>query len=204
MPTPATLWVWHTAQVENGRGWVGNHKGTGPCSGQPKKKNQNPQLWSSYQLVMCGFLRLSSQKFGNEKHRCGGKRNRKKQDVTHWIAQSGGEKHQREDVSRFSGGPKLTNPVKCVYYLVHLCVPERRVSVHQNQLTHIYIIDMNATKETGRQIHFDTNCPWLLAIRQKPHPVQALSARWYSFLQRDEHLSWKWGCRCFLCKKTPV
>lgn len=55
MPTPATLWVWHTAQVENGRGWVGNHKGTGPCSGQTKKKSRTHNYGPLTSLSCVGF-----------------------------------------------------------------------------------------------------------------------------------------------------
>lgn len=58
---------------------MGNHEGVGPVL-PAQKKERSPQLWPSYQLVMCGFLRLSSQSFSDEKHRRRGrgKRNEKK------------------------------------------------------------------------------------------------------------------------------
>lgn len=95
---------------------MGNHEGVGPVLPTHTKKKYSPQLWPSYQLVVCGFLRLSSQSFSNEKHRQAGrgKRNTKKQDMRplnsskySLKAQSRGKDLQREEVFWFHGGPKL-------------------------------------------------------------------------------------------------
>lgn len=75
---------------------------------------------------------------------------------------------------------KSRQPCKmCVLSCASMCTWKESERTPKPVNTHIYYWE--ATTETGWQIHFDTNCPWLLAIHQKPHPFQALSARWYSF-----------------------
>lgn len=60
-----TLHRWKTEEGE----WVIMRVLAPFCPHEIKK--HNPQLWPSYQLVVCGFLRLSSQSFSDEKHRLG-------------------------------------------------------------------------------------------------------------------------------------
>lgn len=52
---PSALRVWHSTQVENGRGWVGNHEGIGP--GSVHTKQHSPQMWPSYSSSCVGFLK---------------------------------------------------------------------------------------------------------------------------------------------------
>lgn len=175
LPTPSTLWVWHSAQVENGRGWVGNHEGIGPCSAHTKKKH-DPQLWPSYQLVVCGFSRLSSPKFSNEKNRRGGKRNTKRQYSPN------SSKYRLKEAKNVRGKkclgfmvrPKLLWDNKlcaminvpqwvtkykqihcqvCLFTCASLLVrvPKWRVSIHQNQLTHTHTHKMIHMKLLRKQ-----------------------------------------------------
>lgn len=114
---------------------------------------------------MCGFLRLSSPKFSNEKNRRGGKRNTKRQD----LYSPNSSKYRLKEAKNVRGKkclgfmvrPKLLRDNKlcaminvpqwvtkykqihcqvclftCASFLVR--VPKWRVSIHQNQLTHTH------------------------------------------------------------------
>ncbi|KAK5864530.1 hypothetical protein PBY51_015767 [Eleginops maclovinus] len=51
LATPSALWVWHFAQVENGRGGVGNHEGVGPVL--PAQKRAQPTTMGPLTSLSC-------------------------------------------------------------------------------------------------------------------------------------------------------